>query len=219
MSAVGKTRLVFLGPPGAGKGTQAVWIAEQLGIPHVSTGDILRAAVKAGTPLGKEASGYMDSGKLVPDDLVNRMVAERLGRPDCAGGFLLDGFPRTLVQGEALAKTLKVLKTGLDAVIYFDVARDELIRRLTGRRTCPKCGANYHVETLKPKVTGVCDKCGAGLIQRVDDTVETVANRLEVYQRQTADLIEFYRDRGLLKDVSGDLSIDEVRRQVTDALQ
>ena len=219
MTARRKTRLVFLGPPGAGKGTQAVTVAVERGIPHVSTGDILRAAVKAGTPLGREAAGFMDAGKLVPDDVVNRMVAERLGRPDCAAGFLLDGFPRTLVQGKALEKTLKKLRTVLDAVVYFDVPREELIRRLTGRRMCPQCSTNFHVETLKPKVAGVCDKCAVALVQRVDDSLETVENRLEVYRRQTADLIEYYRKQGLLKEVPGNLSIDEVRRRVSEALQ
>ena len=219
MSRPGKTRLVFLGPPGAGKGTQAVSIAAELGVPHVSTGDILRAAVKAGTPLGLEAAGYMNSGGLVPDELVNRMVAERLAKPDCKNGFLLDGFPRTLVQGRALEGTLKSLKTVLDAVISFDVPREDLLRRLTGRRTCPKCGAIFHIETLQPKKTGVCDKCGVALIQRTDDTIETVQNRLEVYERQTSDLIDYYRKQGLLKEVPGNLSIDEVHRQVLAALK
>ena len=219
MSQTLKTRLVFLGPPGAGKGTQAVAIAAQFGVPHISTGDILRAAVKAGTALGKEAAAYMESGKLVPDELVNRMVAERLARPDCAKGFLLDGFPRTLVQGTALGEALKKLRTTLGAVIYFDVPRQELIRRLTGRRTCSQCGTNFHVETLKPKVAGVCDKCGSALVQRADDSLETVENRLEVYQRQTADLTDYYRRQGLLKEVPGNLGIEEVRRRVLEALQ
>ena len=214
MTVARKTRLVFLGPPGAGKGTQAVTVAQELGVPHVSTGDILRAAVKAGTPLGLEAAGFMDAGKLVPDDLVNRMVAERLSQPDCKKGFLLDGFPRTLVQGRALADTLKKLKIALHAVIYFDVPREELIRRLTGRRMCSKCGANFHVESLQPKVAGVCDKCGSALVQRVDDSLETVENRLEVYKTQTSDLIQHYRGQGILKEIHGSLSIDDVHRQL-----
>jgi len=219
MSRPAKTRLVFLGPPGAGKGTQAVSVAAELVVPHVSTGDILRAAVKAGTSLGLEAADYMNTGKLVPDELVNRMVAERLAKPDCKNGFLLDGFPRTLVQGRALGETLKNLGTALDAVISFDVPRQDLLRRLTGRRTCPQCGMIFHVETLKPKKPGVCDKCGVALIQRTDDTIETVQNRLEVYERQTSDLIDYYRKQGLLKEVPGNLSIDEVHRQVLAALK
>ena len=214
MSRPRKTRLVFLGPPGAGKGTQAVNVAAELGVPHVSTGDILRAAVKAGTPLGLEAAGYMNTGKLVPDELVNRMVAERLAKPDCKPGFLLDGFPRTLVQGRVLGETLTKLGMVLDAVIYFDVPREDLLRRLTGRRSCPKCGAIYHVETLKPEKAGACDKCDVGLVQRTDDTIETVENRLVVYERQTSDLIDYYRKQGLLKEVPGNLSIDEVHRRV-----
>ena len=219
MSSAGKTRLVFLGPPGAGKGTQAVSIADELGVPHVSTGDILRAAVKADSPLGREAHRYMNAGELVPDELVNRMVAERLTQADCTNGFLLDGFPRTLVQGRALEEALKGMKTALNAVITFDVPRQELIRRLTGRRACSECGANYHIESLKPKVEGICDRCGAKLVQRADDSIETVENRLEVYQRQTADLIDYYRSRNLLKEVPGDLTIEEVHRHVLEALK
>lgn len=213
-------RLVFLGPPGAGKGTQAVRVSRQQGMPHVSTGDILREAVAKGTGLGRKAKGYMDSGKLVPDDLVNDLVAERLAQGDCARGFLLDGFPRTLVQGEALDATLEAMGTSLDAVVNFDVAEAELVRRLTGRRVCTKCGANYHVETLRPKKSGVCDRCGNQLVQRVDDSPETAKKRLEVYRRQTAaDLIDFYRGRELLRTVDANAGIEEVYARVQAVLK
>ena len=213
-----KSRLVFLGPPGAGKGTQAVTIAQKLRVPHISTGDILRAAVKVDSPLGRQARQYMDAGELVPDELVNRLVAERLGEPDCAGGFLLDGFPRTLVQGQALEEALKDMKSALDAVVYFDVPRQELIRRLTGRRACPECGANYHVETLKPKVEGVCDKCGGQLYQRDDDKRETIENRLSVYEKQTAPLIQYYEGGAKLVSIPGEGSIEEVFERTCQAL-
>ena len=212
-------RLIFLGPPGAGKGTQAVTTADELSVPHVSTGDILRAAAKADSPLGRQAAEYMNVGKLVPDELVNQLVAERLAEPDCAGGFLLDGFPRTLVQARALDDTLKAMGTTLDAVLYFDVPRQELIRRLTGRRACPDCGANYHVESLKPKVENICDRCGTELVQRTDDKPGTVENRLSVYERETADLVDYYRQQHLLREVPGDLLIAEVHRRVLEALK
>ena len=218
MSPAGR-RLVFLGPPGAGKGTQAVAAADEMSVPHVSTGDILRSAVKADSPLGRQAAEYMNTGKLVPDELVNQLVAERLAEPDCAGGFLLDGFPRTLVQARALDETLKTMGTTLDAVLYFDVPKQELVRRLTGRRACSNCGANYHVESLKPKVENVCDRCGTELIQRTDDEPGTVENRLNVYECETTDLVGYYRQQHLLREVPGDLLIAEVRRHVLEVLK
>jgi adenylate kinase len=203
-------RLVFLGPPGAGKGTQAKVIAEEKGIPHISTGDILREAVAKGTELGLKAKAHMDAGGLVPDDLVVAMVAERLSRPDCKPGFILDGFPRTIAQGEALEKNLGTRKEKLDAVVYFKVNDEQVVGRLSGRRTCRQCKEGFHVEFMPPKVAGKCDKCGGELYQRDDDKPETIRERLKVYYAQTADLIEYYRKRGLLKEVDASQSPAEV---------
>jgi len=200
-------RFIFLGPPGAGKGTQAGRLAEDFGIPHISTGEILRSAVREGTELGKVAKGHMDSGGLVPDDVVAGVVAERLTADDCREGYLLDGFPRTLPQAEALAG-----RTGGDVgmVVYFSLPAEEVVERLTGRRTCPECGENFHVKYLKPEVDGKCDRCGEALIQRSDDTEATVLERLRVYDEQTGDLVGYYRERGNLEEVPASGSPDEV---------
>ncbi|HEV8144295.1 MAG TPA: adenylate kinase [Methylomirabilota bacterium] len=210
-------RLLFLGPPGAGKGTQARELAREWGIPQVATGDMLREAMTAGTPLGRAAKQYYDRGELVPDDVILKMVAERFGQPDAAQGFILDGFPRTIAQAEGLAAMLDRLGHNVDSVIYFDVSEPELVRRLTGRRLCRACQTPFHVVSAPPKRAGVCDKCGGELYQRVDDSEATVRNRLGVYERQTAPLLDYYRKRGLLRTVSGEGAIDKIRQALREA--
>ena len=204
-------RVIFLGPPGAGKGTQAQELAREWGVPQIATGDMLREAVAAKTPLGLEAKRYMDQGALVPDEVVVGATAERLAAPDAARGFILDGFPRTIAQAEALARLLKDAGHALDVVLYFDVSEPELLRRLTGRRVCRACGHTYHLTSSPPKRAGVCDACGGELYQRVDDSEATVRNRLEVYRKQTAPLLDYYRQRNVLTTVSGEGSIEEIR--------
>ena len=204
-------RFVFLGPPGAGKGTQAVRLAEDLLLPHISTGDILRHAVREGTDLGREAKRAMDAGELVPDEIVAGLVAERIRNADCRGGFILDGFPRTLAQAEILEE-----KTSDEPmrVVSFELSEQEAVERLTGRRTCPECGASYHIRNLPPLVQGVCDRCGAQLIQRSDDQEETVRERLRIYREQTGDLVRYYQERGSLVTVSADGSPDKVYEEL-----
>jgi adenylate kinase len=197
------TNLILLGPPGSGKGTQAHMMVERYHIPQISTGDILRAAVKSETPLGIEAKRYMEQGELVPDELVVSIIRDRLKAIDCNGGFILDGFPRTLPQAEALDTTLKGMEREIDHVLNIEVERDELIRRLTGRRTCRSCGVMYHIILDPPKSDGLCDKCGGELYQRDDDKQETIRARLQVYEKQTAPLIDYYRERGLLRSIEG----------------
>lgn len=204
-------RLIFLGPPGVGKGTQAQRLAAEEGVPQVSTGEILRHAVKQGTPLGKRAQGFMDAGKLVPDEVVIGIIRERVSGPECARGYILDGFPRTVVQAEALDQMLrKNGGPGIDHVVSFEVPHADLIRRLSGRRSCPACQAVYHLEHAPPKREGRCDTCGGALVQRDDDKPETVEARLTVYERQTRPLIEYYEKRGLLRRVDAAASIDQV---------
>lgn len=207
-------RIVFLGPPGAGKGTQAAGLARELGIPHLSTGDLLRAAVAAGSPLGKEADGFMRAGKLVPDELVLKILEERLTRPDARAGFLLDGYPRNVAQGETLAK-----RTPVDAVVSFEIPSEELVRRLSERRTCPKCQSVYHLTFRPPRTPGQCDHDGTALVQRPDDRPEAVANRLKVYADQTAPLLEFYRQRNLLRPVEASGTPEDVGRRIRAALR
>jgi adenylate kinase len=211
-------RLLFLGPPGAGKGTPARELAREWGVPQVATGDMLREAMQAGTPLGREAKQYYDKGDLVPDDVILRMVAERFKQPDAAQGFLLDGFPRTIAQADGLAAMLQNLGQKLDAVIYFDVSSPELVRRLTGRRLCRQCQTPYHLVSAPPRRAGVCDTCGGQLYQRPDDAEATVLNRLQVYERQTAPLLEYYKSRGLLRTVSGEGSVEGIRQALRDAV-
>ncbi|HLE54260.1 MAG TPA: adenylate kinase [Thermoplasmata archaeon] len=206
-------RLVFLGPPGAGKGTQAARLAEHLGVPRISTGDILRRHVADGTDLGKKAKGYMDTGKLVPDPLVIEMTKLRLAEPDAKKGFILDGFPRTIAQAEALAKI-----TPLDAVVDFYLEPEELIKRSSGRRVCPKCDAVYHLLSSPPRKAGICDRCGSALITRHDDKDGVVRTRIETYENQTAPLIQYYKDRGLLREVYASGLIDEVAHRVREIL-
>ncbi len=207
-------RLVFLGPPGAGKGTQARALAAELGVPQVATGDMLREAVAAKTPLGLLAKRYMDSGALVPDEVVIGLIAARLAEPDARSGFILDGFPRTVPQAEGLERLLKDLGQSIDRVIVFEVGEGELLRRLTGRRVCPKCGAGFHLVFASPKADRRCDQCGSALIQREDDREETVRTRLAVYARETAPLLDHYRDRHLLSVVPGEGEIQAVRRAI-----
>jgi adenylate kinase len=211
-------RLLFLGPPGAGKGTQARELAREWGVPQVATGDMLREAMTAGTPLGLEAKRYYDKGELVPDDVILRMVAERFRQPDAAQGFILDGFPRTIAQADALAAMLQQFGQKLDAVVYFDVSEPELVRRLTGRRLCRQCQTPYHIVSAPPKREGVCDKCGGELYQRVDDSEATVRNRLQVYERQTAPLLDYYRQRDLLRTVAGEGAVDKIRQALREAV-
>lgn len=207
-------RAVLLGPPGAGKGTQAVRLVEKYGVPQISTGDIFRANIKAGTELGKKAQEYTNSGKLVPDELVCDLVKDRLMHDDCKNGYLLDGFPRTIFQAEQLDKFLEEMGQKLDAVINFEIGNEVLIERLTGRRICKGCGAGYHVVNLPPKVEGVCDKCGGELEQRKDDSRETAENRLSVYEESTAPLIEYYSKTGALKNFNADQDPDVVFAEI-----
>lgn len=196
-------RVVLLGPPGAGKGTQAGGIAEKYGIPHISTGDIFRSNVKEGTPLGKKAKEYMDAGELVPDELVCDLVEDRITKDDCANGFLMDGFPRTIFQAEHFDRFLKTQGVELDRVIDIEVEESILMPRMLGRRVCRNCGKTYHIVTMPPKTEGVCDVCGGEVYQRSDDSEETVINRFKVYNEQTAPLIEYYKGTGKLAAIDG----------------
>jgi adenylate kinase len=211
-------RIVLLGAPGAGKGTQAKILIEKYGMPQISTGDLLRAAVSAGTALGKEAKSYMDKGELVPDSVVLGMVGERLKQDDCKKGYILDGFPRNTAQAEALDKMLAALNMSLTAALSVDVPLEDLMKRLTGRRTCKGCGQMYNVYFKAPAKEGVCDKCSGELFQRDDDKEATIKKRLEVYTAQTEPLIGYYKNKGIVKSVSGTGSIDEIFKKVTDAL-
>ena len=197
-------KLILLGAPGAGKGTQADILCEKLDIPTISTGNILRAAVKNGTPTGRKAKEYMDAGKLVPDEVIIGIISERLAEPDCAKGYILDGVPRTIAQAEALEKA----GIQFDAVVSIEVSEEEILSRMTGRRVCEACGASYHVTAVPPKQEGVCDKCGGKLIQRKDDAPETVKSRLEVYHKETEPLKAFYAERGLLKTVENQPTVE-----------
>jgi adenylate kinase len=207
-------RLIFLGPPGAGKGTQARELAREWGVPQIATGEMLREAVAAGTSLGREAKRIMETGALVPDDVMVGLIADRLRQPDAAGGFILDGFPRTTAQAEALDRLLKDLGQRLDAVVYFQVAEPELVRRLTGRRLCRQCQTAFHMVSAPPKREGVCDRCGGELYQRDDDSEATVRHRLQVYERQTAPLLEYYRDRDLLAPIPGEGAVATIRAAI-----
>lgn len=203
-----------MGLPGAGKGTQAEKISEKYNIPHISTGDMFRLAIKEGTELGKEAKAFMDQGDLVPDEVTIGIVQERLSKDDCKNGFLLDGFPRTIAQAEALENLLTDMKTSINHVLHVDVPEGKLVERLTGRRICPTCGATYHVMYNPPENEGICDREGSELIQRDDDTPETVKNRLSVNIKQTKPLLDFYNDRGYLVTVDGDQEIDLVFKDI-----
>ena len=207
-------KIVMLGGPGAGKGTQAKIIAQKYNIPHISTGDIFRANIKEGTELGKKAKTYMDAGGLVPDELVVDLVADRLTWDDTKDGFVLDGFPRTIPQAEALTKALADMSTALNVAIDIEVPDQVIIDRMGGRRACVSCGATYHIVNIPPKKEGICDKCGSELILRDDDKPETVKHRLDVYHEQTQPLIDYYKKMGTLKEVDGTVLMDEVFAQI-----
>ena len=210
--------LVLMGLPGAGKGTQAEKIVEKYKIPHISTGDMFRAAIKEGTELGLQAKSYMDRGDLVPDEVTIGIVRERLSKDDCQNGFLLDGFPRTVAQAEALETLLQQLNRSIDYVINIEVDKSILMERLTGRRICKECGATYHLVFTPPAQAGICDKCGGELYQRADDNEATVANRLEVNMKQAQPLLDFYAAKGYLRNINGQQHIDQVFADICELL-
>ncbi|MGM0501340.1 MAG: adenylate kinase [Bacillota bacterium] len=211
-------KLVLLGPPGAGKGTQAARLKAAYDLPHISTGDIFRAAIKGETELGKKAKEYLDQGKLVPDEVTNGIVKERLAQSDCEAGFILDGFPRTINQAEALDQIMSDLDYSLDAALNIEVSDEVVINRLSGRRICSECGATYHVDFNPPQEEGICDECGGELYQRDDDTPETIKERLEVYYNQTAEVVDYYQDQDLLLTVDGEQGLDEVFADIKENL-
>lgn len=211
--------ILFMGPPGAGKGTQAERIVEEFNIPHISTGDAFRLAMKQGTPIGLKAKEYIDQGLLVPDEITNGIVKERLAQPDCEKGFLLDGFPRTLQQAEALDVMLAELGRHIDHVVNLSVDRSLLLARLTGRRICKTCGATYHVMFNPPKTEGICDKDGGELYQRSDDSEEKVGTRLDEYTSKTAPLLNYYEEKGTLREVNGEQDIDVVTTEIISTLR
>lgn len=211
--------LILLGPPGAGKGTQAKILTKKYEIPQISTGDILRAAVKEQTPMGIRAKEFMDRGALVTDEVVVGIVEERLAKPDCSKGFILDGFPRTVKQADALRQMLGALGKTIDHVLSINVDKEELLERVTGRRTCRSCGKGFHVTFDPPKVNGVCDECGGELYQRDDDSEETMRKRLDVYEEQTAPLIAYYAKDSLLRTIYGIGAIDDIQRKLLNILE
>lgn len=211
-------KIIMLGAPGAGKGTQAKMIAEKYKIPHVSTGDIFRMNIKNGTELGMEAKKYMDQGLLVPDELTVRILLDRVAKEDCVGGYVLDGFPRTIPQAEVLEDALNKLGDKIDYAINVEVPDEHIIRRMGGRRACLSCGATYHIEHVPPKKEGICDQCGQPLVLRDDDKPETVKNRLRVYQEQTQPLIDFYTERNVLNSVDGTQDMQDVFRAIVEIL-
>lgn len=212
-------KIIMLGAPGAGKGTQAKMICDKFGIPHISTGDIFRANIKEGTELGKKAKDYMDKGLLVPDELVCDLVVDRIGKEDCAKGFALDGFPRTIPQAEALTKALADKGEAMEYAIDIEVPDAAIIERMGGRRACVTCGATYHIVNVPPKTEGKCDKCGSDLILRADDEPETVKKRLDVYHEQTQPLIDYYKGQGILKEVDGTKAMMEIFDEIVKILE
>jgi adenylate kinase len=213
------SHVVLLGPPGAGKGTHAKILSDRYCLPHISTGDLLRSGIKKGTALGKRAQSFVENGKLVPDDLVIEIIAERFKESDVAEGFILDGFPRTVEQATELEKMLSEQKKDINFVFEFDTTEGKVVERLTGRRTCPNCSSNFHVRNIPPKKEGICDACGTALVQRKDDHLDTVRERLKVYEKQTAPLIDFYRVRKLLRTMDGDLEIEPLQVELAKHLQ
>lgn len=211
-------KIILMGPPGAGKGTQAEVLVQKLDIPHISTGDMFRAAIKNQTPLGVKAKEYMDAGQLVPDQVTIGIVEERLGQEDCQKGFLLDGFPRTVAQADALDEILAKMSVKLDGVLNIEVDQEKLIARLTGRRVCRQCGGTFHVLFNAPEKEGVCDKCGGELYQRSDDSEATARNRLDVYNTQTEPLIAYYKEKDLLMNINGDQAIESVLADIMNSL-
>lgn len=212
-------RLILLGPPGAGKGTQAKRVIEEFDIPHISTGDIFRKNIKEKTELGQKVEGLLAEGKLVPDELTIEIVWDRLDQEDCKNGFLLDGFPRTIPQAEALDEGLAKRGLKLDRVLNIDVDKDSLVKRLSGRRVCPNCGASYHIDNKPPKVEGICDVCQTPVIQREDDKEQTVLDRIKVYDSQTKPLVDFYNKQDLVFTVDGTLPIDEITNKLVTELK
>lgn len=212
-------RIVLLGSPGSGKGTQATRISSKYNIPHISTGDIFRDNIRRQTNIGLEAKKFIDKGHLVPDELTLQIIEDRFDQPDCAAGFLLDGFPRTIVQAEALELELQKSGKSLDAVVNLDVQNETIIRRMTGRRVCKKCGATYNLTFNKPAVENICDLCGGDLFIRDDDKLETVTNRLKVYKTETQPLIDFYKEKGILVTVDGELDAEVVFQNICNALE
>ena len=211
-------KIIMLGAPGAGKGTQAKMIADKYKVPHISTGDIFRANIKNGTELGKKAKEFMDKGQLVPDELTVEILLDRVAQDDCKNGYVLDGFPRTIPQADVLDKELTKLGDKVDYAINVDVPDENIIRRMSGRRACLKCGATYHIEHIPPKQEGICDTCGSELVQRDDDKPETVKNRLSVYHEQTQPLIDYYTKKNILKTVDGTKDMQEVFNEITGIL-
>ena len=211
-------KIIMLGAPGAGKGTQAKMIAEKYGVPHISTGDIFRANIKNQTELGMEAKKYMDEGKLVPDDLTVKILLDRVAKEDCANGYVLDGFPRTIPQAEVLTEALEKLNDAVDYAIDVDVPDENIVKRMSGRRACVNCGATYHIVHIPPKTENICDKCGSELILRDDDKPETVLNRLKVYHDQTQPLIDYYTKKGILRTVDGTKDMKDVFEDIVKIL-
>lgn len=211
-------KIIMLGAPGAGKGTQAKQIADKYSIPHISTGDIFRANIKNGTELGKKAKQYMDQGALVPDELTCDLVMDRIQQDDCKNGFVLDGFPRTIPQAEALDAALGIINEKMDYAIDVDVPDENIVNRMSGRRACLNCGATYHLVSIPPKVEGICDRCGSEIVLREDDKPETVQKRLKVYHEQTQPLIDYYKNQGILKSVDGTQPMDEVFKAIVTIL-
>ncbi len=212
-------KIVMLGAPGAGKGTQAIKIADKYGIPHISTGDIFRANIKGGTELGMKAKSYMDKGELVPDEVTIGMLLDRISQDDCKDGYVLDGFPRTIPQAESLTKALAEQGQKIDYAMDIDVPDEAIVKRMSGRRACPKCGATYHIVYAAPKTENVCDKCGSELIVRSDDKPETVQDRLNVYHKQTEPLISYYKEAGVLREVDGTKELEDVFNAVIAILE
>lgn len=212
-------RLIFFGPPGAGKGTHARILSEKWKLPQLAAGDLLRAHIREGTGIGKRAKSILERGELVPDALVNELMLDQLGNSEAKRGFILDGYPRTIGQAEALENFLKARKETLDKALYFRTSTHVIVDRLSGRWSCPQCGANYHARNIPPKVSGKCDQCGGRLVQRSDDRPETVRHRLEVYEKETAPLLEYYRKRGLLEEVPGDYDVCALQEELVKVLE
>ena len=211
-------KIIMLGAPGAGKGTQAKQIADKYGVPHISTGDIFRANIKNGTELGKKAKEYMDQGLLVPDELTCDLVMDRIQQDDCKNGFILDGFPRTIPQAEALTAALEKINEKMDYAIDVDVPDENIVNRMSGRRACLNCGATYHIVSIPTKVEGICDRCGQPVVLRDDDKPETVLKRLDVYHKQTQPLIDYYNEQGVLRSVDGTIDMNDVFAAINDIL-
>lgn len=207
-------RLILFGPPGAGKGTHARLLSEKWKVPQFAAGDILRQHIREGTEIGKKAKAILERGELVPDTLINELMVDQLGKPEAKRGFILDGYPRTIGQAKALDEFLKRNHLIIDAALYFKTSEQVIVDRLSGRRACPQCGANYHIRNIPPQAAGKCDRCGANLIERPDDRPETIRYRLEVYERETAPLLNYYHERKLLKEVQGDYDVPELQIEV-----